>query len=143
MQSTDRRLRSYAYAVHSINEPLVIPTQRLTLVILLIKQAQRFPPLAGFLLLMSGRPAAGFAQGILLGFLLTSCFINLINDIYWGMLRSNQHLLGERPCPQPGMGNLWADRTQLRCSVSCSLPEGCALMKNFVFTRTKVVNKRP
>lgn len=107
MQSADRRLRSYPYAAHGINEPLVIPT----LVIRLIKRAQPFPTLLDLLVLMSGRPAAGFARGTLLVFLLTSCFINLINDIYRGMLRSNQHLLGERARPQSGMGNLWADRT--------------------------------
>lgn len=50
-------------------------------------------PLAGFLMLMSGRPLV--CKGILLGFLLTLHFINLINDIYRGMLHSNQHLSSE------------------------------------------------
>lgn len=50
-------------------------------------------PLAGFLMLMSGRPLV--CKEILLGFLLTLHFINLINDIYRGMLHSNQHLSSE------------------------------------------------
>lgn len=59
-------------------------------------------PLAGFLTLMSGRPSV--CEGILLGSLLTLCFINLINDIYWGLLHSNQHLCRKKGCLQLRMG---------------------------------------
>lgn len=40
------------------------------------------------------RQAIGL-QGILLGLLSTLSFINLINDVYWGMLHSNQQLCRE------------------------------------------------
>lgn len=62
-------------------------------------------PLAGFLVLMSGRLLV--CKGILLGFLLTLCFINLINDTYWGMLHSNQHLCREGLSSVKD-GTLWA-----------------------------------
>lgn len=75
-------------------------------------------PLARFLMLMSGRPLV--CRGILLGFLLTLCFINLINDIYWGTLHSNQHLCREGPSAVRD-GTLWASsaHTWLALSVSC------------------------
>lgn len=99
-------------------------------------------PLAGFLMLMSGRPLV--CKGILLGFLLTLCFINLINDIYWGMLHSNQHLCREGLSAVKD-GTLWASSAHTWLASSCPF---CfikaALRRNLIFINTKVVSgKRP
>ncbi len=99
-------------------------------------------PLAGFLMLMSDRPLV--CKGILLGFLLTLCFINLINDIYWGMLHSNQHLCREELSAVKD-GTLWASSAYTWLASPCPF---CfikaALRKNLMFINTKAVSsKRP